>query len=118
MPTEQKLGDIIEQTIIIVEGSDAFNGKQLSDKVITELNTLLREYLHESLTPTERLRRAECWGGGVWDRLYHYHEQFKPVLVANYYEMQEAAEHGGRVSPDCNHFPYQELSSLCVSEVG
>ena len=105
--------NIIDQTVIIVENE---LDKRLSDKVITELNTLLEKYLHENLTSERKLFNAGCWGGGVWDRLYHYHDEFKPVLVANYTEM--AAAEGGRESPDYNHFPHQELNSLCVSEVG
>ena len=55
--------NIIDQTVIIVENE---LDKRLSDKVITELNTLLEEYLHENLTSERKLFNAGCWGGGVF----------------------------------------------------
>ena len=95
---------IIEQTIQIIEKNTTIS---INGKIAAELKDLLNEYLSEDLTLSERERNASCWGGGVWDRLYHYHDRFKPLLVLNY-------DSDGVESPVMSTFPYEELNELCL----
>ena len=108
--------NVITKTIQIVE---ATLNLQLSNKIIDELTVLLNEYLDETLKPDKKLFNAGCWGGGVWDRLYHYHDEYKPVLVSNYrqYEFNNNVL-GRRISPIYSNFPHKKLNSLCIQALG
>lgn len=108
---QEILDNIINETQSIVERELCV---ELSNQIVSEIEELLdKEYLKKSETREEKLHNAECWSGGVWDRLYHYHDEFKPLLVLNYEEM----ENNGCISPVMTSFPHKELNTLCIENL-
>lgn len=100
------LQSIIDQTVKILEKHNL--GEHLSRDIVKEFRILLDEYMDNDLSNEEKLLNAKSWGGGVWDRLYHYHDQYKSILVINYLEIEE----NSRVSPVYASFPWNELNSI------
>ena len=100
------IDDIINSTQILVEKSIR---QELSNQIVGEIEDLLKDYLKDLETYEDQLFNAGCWGGGVWDRLYQYHDEYKPILILNYREI----ENNGCISPVMAEFPHKELNKLC-----
>ena len=102
----QILNNAIINTVNIIESN--FNLK-LDNRIHVELFQLLDVYLSPYQSNEELLFSTECWGGGVWDTLFHKDEQFKNILVLNYFETSNY-----HASPVLAEFPYKELNDLCA----
>jgi hypothetical protein len=101
----QILDNAIINTVNIIESK--FNLK-LDNRIHVELFQLLDVYLSPYQSNEELIFSAECWGGGVWDTLFHKDEQFQNILVLNYFETSNY-----HASPVLAQFPHQELNDLC-----
>ena len=54
---------------------------------------------------------CSCWGGEIWDQLYHYYDdKYKHKLVDNHYER----ENNPRLSPEYASFPHDDLNTICA----
>jgi len=94
--------------------------KLLSEYNISDNNSLKRDLLmrfEKGMTGnTENTEKKECykncWGGEVWDQLYHYYnEEYKRILVINYDEKEESSR---CISPILSEFPYDRLNEICI----
>ena len=96
----------IEETVKIVEETIKVD---VSDEKKAELYILLDDDYLNVYKPKEiHLFNSDCWGGGVWDRLYHYGDRYKHILVLNHTERQYRME-----SPVMAPFPYEKLNVIC-----
>lgn len=83
---------------------------KLPESLYFELYQLLDNvYLSPLQSNEELIFSTECWGGGVWDTLFHNNDQFKNILVLNYFETSNY-----HASPVLAEFPYKELNNLCA----
>ena len=66
------ISDIVNNTQTIVE---KYINYDLNNYIMNDIEKLLNDdYLKESKTYEEKLFNAGCWGGGVWDLIYHYYD--------------------------------------------
>ena len=101
--------EIFEEAISQTKNTiEEFYDKALYSSFVNELSELMKEYLDDKLDNEKKVFNANCWGGGVWDKLFFYDDRFKNILCENYYETQN-----GRVSPQYADFPYEELNLIC-----
>jgi len=102
------INDIINKTQNIIEKTF---GIELNNYIMIDIETLLdKNYLEETLSNKELLFNADCWGGGVWDLMYHKYDIYKPILLLNYFERENNSR---CLSPIMAHFPYDELNKIC-----
>lgn len=107
---EDIIKNIINKTQKLIENKIGF---ELNNNIMNSIYILLdKEYLEESLTYDEKLFNSGCWGGGVWDFIYNYDDDYKYILVLNYQEIED----NSRLSPVNREFPHKELNQLCIKE--
>ena len=87
--------------------------KLLSEYEIHENNSLYKDLLNRLEEGFKKNKKSyySCWGGEVWDQLYHYYgEKYNRILVANYDERKNSFR---PLSAVMNDFPYDELNQIC-----
>lgn len=100
--------DTIKDTIFLVEKS--LNIK-IELQIFQELFQLLNNhYLITNQSEEELFFHVETWGKSVWERLFFNHDNFKNLLILNYYETSNY-----NASPVLAPFPYKQLDQLGIN---